>query len=104
MNSPSNSSTSKSTLSCLLNTLLLIFWLLSSTFSMAHAQEHAVVEEHECQLCFLSENSSSEANHNRLPINFNGQTSSGINASSTTIFCFTCLFLSNSDPPVNFLS
>jgi hypothetical protein len=70
---------------------------------VAHAQEH-VVEEHECQLCLLSENSPSEANFNRLPISFNGQTNLGIDASSIFTFCLTCLFLSNSDPPVNFSS
>lgn len=103
MNSQNNSRISTSALSCLLRAFLLFSWLLSSTFSMAHAQEHAAVEEHECQLCFISENSSSEANHNHVPIEFNGQTSFNINANSISIFCFTCLFLSNSDPPLNFL-
>jgi hypothetical protein len=102
MNTQNNSPTSKSTLSCLLNTFLLVLWLLSSTFSMAHAQEHAVVEEHECQFCFLSENSPSEATHNRLPITLNGQTSLDVKASSISTFYFTCLFLSNSDPPIKF--
>ena len=100
MNQQSRSITCNQALKCLLGTLFLIIWLLSSSYSLVHAQEHALLEEDNCHICFITENSSSEITaHQPLliplePINSN------IDAKTITIFYINHPFLNSRDPPV----
>jgi len=99
MNQKNNSITSKPTLRAVLSTFLFILWLLSANFSIAHAQEHSFIEEHSCHLCCLNDNSSPETMAHPLTYEFIAQVNSEIEDKPSFILCFTCLFLSNRDPP-----
>ncbi len=100
MKQQSNSIISKPTQREVLSTFLFILWLFSANFSIAHAQEHSFLEEHNCHLCFLSENSSPETIAHLLAFEFITPVNPEIEDKPSFILCFTCLFLSNRDPPL----
>ncbi len=96
--------TSNQTLRHLIASVGLMLWLLSSGISIAHAQEHTLLDEHHCQLCFIVENSSSEAaSHHVALLNFDSLTLIITSIKVTTAF-INPIPLSNRDPPVILLS
>ncbi len=75
------------------------FWLISSLITIVHEQEHAVIEEHNCPLCLVNENTSAKNNVNLLllsPILLISFISKYKSPCSTTVFQ---LFLGSRDPP-----
>ena len=92
--------TSNQTLRYLIASVGFMLWLMSSGISIVHAQEHTLLDEHHCQLCFIVENSSSEAaSHHVALVSFDSLTLIITSIKVTTAF-ITPIFLSNRYPPV----
>lgn len=99
MNKKSHIHANHQTLSTWVSSLLLFCWLFSSNLTVTHVQEHALLDEHNCQLCFVVENSSSEAAaHQQLSVKI-AQFNSEIDAKPPKFHFISRIFLSNSDPP-----
>jgi hypothetical protein len=79
--------------------LLFVFWSSYLAPTESHAQDHGFSDEHNCDVCPLSEESSTEIIQCTLPFQFLLQGGPKSQLISLTIICFTCICLSNSDPP-----
>jgi hypothetical protein len=82
--------------------ILFVFWSSFLTPTESHAQEHAFIDEHNCHVCPLSEESSAEIIQSTLPFQFLFQDSPKSELVSLPIIFFSCICLSNSDPPTKF--
>jgi hypothetical protein len=101
MNQSNKQSMLKANINIFVWIVIFVFLLLPLVSSDSHAQEHAFIDEHNCHVCPLSEESSSEVIPSSLPFQplFIKSLQSEIVTLST--LCFTCICLSNSDPPIN---
>jgi len=82
-----------------LSVFLCAFWLISSLTTITHAQEHAVIEEHNCQLCLANENTASEKILSRFFLPFVPQLDTITKRISPHSIQFFHFYLGNRDPP-----
>jgi hypothetical protein len=101
MNQSSIKTISKANIQICVWIFLFVFLSLPFISSDSHAQDQAFIDEHNCHVCPLFEESSSEVIPSSLPFQrlFIKSLQSEIVTLST--ICFTCICLSNSDPPIN---
>ena len=101
MNRSNKKLTFKANLKLCLWIFIFIFWSLPLISSLSHAEEHTVVDEHNCYVCPIYEESSSEFIHSSSPFQFLFQENPKNEVLTLPLIFFTCICLSNSDPPVN---
>jgi hypothetical protein len=80
---------------------IFLFWSLPQVSSVSHAEEHTFIDGHNCDVCPILEESSSELVHSSSPFQFLFQANPKNQVLTLPIICFTCICLSNSDPPIN---